>query len=370
MKKYGYGIMVLVLVFSLVLAACAAPKAPAPAPAPASRQPTPSAPQLTPQQQLEEAAKKEGELDIWVEEWSGAQEMEKIWSAKYPSITLKVWDSSAMNIVPKAIEEAKVDRYSVDVFNIADSWAFDLVKADLIREYDFPNVKGWQLQPEHNFYRNLYGGANSPLYNTELITAAESPKTYAELKDPKWSGKAILSTSPVSTPLALAYLWRKGDVLNWEESEKYWNEMFQVVRPMTSRGFSSTLERVIAGEFHLFLLCSNAAGTRAIKLGAPVAFSAFKDPLYTMPVALAIAKNAPHPNAAQLFVDFVTEKDITMLLAEGRGEISYHPEATLRVTGNRLTQGLNMFVIPPEYSTNPEYSERTRAIWSEITGMK
>jgi iron(III) transport system substrate-binding protein len=49
-------------------------------------------------------------------------------------------------------------------------------------------------------------------------------------------------------------------------------------------------------------------------------------PLVVSPVA--IAKDAPHPNAAKLFTEFIFAKESQQLLADKEGLYTGHPEVT------------------------------------------
>jgi iron(III) transport system substrate-binding protein len=64
------------------------------------------------------------------------------------------------------------------------------------------------------------------------------------------------------------------------------------------------------------------------KQGNPITIIYPKEgvPLVVSPVA--IAKNAPHPNAAKLFTEFIFSKEAQQLLADKEGLYTGHPEVT------------------------------------------
>jgi iron(III) transport system substrate-binding protein len=377
MKKVGFGIAALVIAVSLVLAACAAPEAPAPSPTPTPT-PTPSpapapSPGTGPEDQRLEPAKQEGEVVIWTQTWEDVDNFVARWDKSYPDITLTIWDGgSAPEIVTKVIEEAKAGRYTADIIMINAVWFGDLEKAGILREYDFPNVQGWVNQPDNNYFRKLAGGPTLPVYNTKYITAEEAPTTYAEVNSTKWRGRAILSSSTrTSAMLGLAYQWGNKETgsLDWDKALNYWKEVVKNTDPMIGRGFSGLLERVAAGEFPIFLFGSNATTTFMIKRGAPLAFAQFTEPLHVSPGGLFMTKNAPHPNAAEVFVDWLTEKENALYYAEAGGELSYHPDAGMDVTGNRMMRDLILYEIPAELYQDPEIVSKSRKLWAEVIGQ-
>ena len=69
----------------------------------------------------------------------------------------------------------------------------------------------------------------------------------------------------------------------------------------------AVLDRVIAGEYAIGLEMNNTHAAISAAQGAPVAWVPLNPVSETVQVA-GIAKNAPHPNAAKLFLDFVVSR--------------------------------------------------------------
>ena len=136
-------------------------------------------------------------------------------------------------------------------------------------------------------------------YNTKL--APYEPKTLADFLKPEWKGKIS------STPYAANF-----DILsgtgNWgpEKALDYATKLSDQVSGMMR---CNEGERLANGEFIAFVMnCSTANFADMIKKGAPlknVVMGDFTVKLYTY---LAVPKNAPHPNAAQLFVAYTASQ--------------------------------------------------------------
>ena len=198
MNRVAYWILSLFLVLGFVLIACAAPQGPAQAPVPVktdSERPVPTAPQLTSQQQLIEAAKKEGEVMLWSFSFDQPQPLLKAFQEKYPFIKWKYWDASNPEIVGRLVQEAKINRFTVDVVHLTSIDFQALIADGLLKEDEWPNTKGWLFQPNNSLWRNTTASLRLPIYNTDVVAPADVPKSWDDLKNTKWRGKRGISNS-------------------------------------------------------------------------------------------------------------------------------------------------------------------------------
>jgi iron(III) transport system substrate-binding protein len=69
----------------------------------------------------------------------------------------------------------------------------------------------------------------------------------------------------------------------------------------------AVLDRVIAGEYAIGLEMNNTHAAISAAQGAPVAWVPLNPVSETLQIA-GIAKAAPHPNAARLFLDFMVSR--------------------------------------------------------------
>ncbi|MBM2831900.1 MAG: hypothetical protein HW414_952 [Dehalococcoidia bacterium] len=366
MKGSRYWLIALALVFVITLAACAAPAEPAPAPErPTPTTPAPQAPTPTAPSSLYEAAKKEGEISFWTHSLQDSELFLKFFESKYPSVKLKVWDARSPDLIAKVTEEAKVGKFSVDVISVPDLDMNHL--KDLLVVYDWPATRDWEqlYKPSHNLWR-FYGSAPKlPVYNTDLVSAAEAPKTLDDLKNTKWRGRSINSTSNDQLPLIYAWLWGEGGKLNWDKSLAFWQEVVDNTRPRVMSGFEGAVGLVTAGDVVLHQMSSLTTYFRYKWKGAPIALVALDQVPSTM-WAVAIAKNAPHPNAARLFADFFTSAEAQVFFANGQGALASSPEAARKAKPNLelVEKGLKIFIAPPEVYT-VENTLKAQEFWSK-----
>ncbi|MDP2743996.1 MAG: ABC transporter substrate-binding protein [Dehalococcoidia bacterium] len=362
--KFPHVVCILVLVAMLGLSACATKAGPAPAPekpAPVSQAETPK---LTREQQLIEGAKKEGEVNLYSQSWPVGSDFDKAFQAKYPFLKFKVWDAPrATAILDRLAEEAKIGRYPADVISFAETDFVALVGTGLLQEYNWPN-QGWTGQPNSKLFMNIGSATYYPSYNTNLVTPAELPKTFEDLKNPKWRGRAAISTSGRGIPLYTAYIFGKGKV-DHDKSESFWKEVVASTRPRVMSGYELPNAMLAAGEFAILLMSASSTNTKLMWQGGPIAPVA----LEVAPVhgySLGMVKNAVHPNAAQLFIDFITSAEGNLLYAANAQSImASNPEAAKKAKTNLFYKqyGLNLVPMPAEIYTT-EDTERASRFWS------
>ncbi|MBM2831269.1 MAG: iron transporter substrate-binding protein [Dehalococcoidia bacterium] len=367
MVRTGQWFIIIGLVLSLVLAGCATPQAPAPE-RPAAASPTPAAPQLTREQQLVEAAKKEGgEVTLWVHTIAEQINLTKLFQARYPFLKMNIWNSQGAEILAKLAEESKAGRHSVDVLILSSEMA-DARTMGLLSEYEFPNVVGWTNQPKHNFSRGLGGAGRVIVYNTNVVAPAEVPKTYEDLTSTKWAGKTFMSTSGEDTPLFWAYLWREGDKLNWDKAFSFWGDVAKNSKPLVASGFSGPLARLAAGEKALFLPVSTPSTMRLMSLGAPIAIAPLGSVSGDM-ASIGLAKDAPHPNSARLLIDWLTSSEGVLAYANPTQYFVVDPKLTSKSVTNSRFKALNIEwdALPPE-AMNSENLKKSSDFWMKALG--
>jgi ABC-type Fe3+ transport system substrate-binding protein len=147
----------------------------------------------------------------------------------------------------------------------------------------------------------------TPGFNTDLVPRGSEPRTFEALLDPKWRGKMVWSASATSASGAGfigAVLTEMGD----NKGMAYLRELAK--QRIVSIGVSArtVLDRVIAGEYPLALQIFNHHTMISARKGAPVDWIRMEPATGTLSV-ISVHRDAPHPNAAKLLVDFVISRE-------------------------------------------------------------
>ncbi len=160
------------------------------------------------------------------------------------------------------------------------------------------------------------------IYNKELVKPEDVPKRYEDLTDPKWKDQIVM---PDPSSHATTISWLVGLKEKVFSSEKEWRAFLKGLaanRPMFVRSFGPTPAPVESGQKKIAVSMPKYIITKA---PAPLAWAHVEQPLLGTPRGIAIAKNAPHPNAAKVFVDYWLSKDAMQMLADKVGEYVLHP---------------------------------------------
>jgi iron(III) transport system substrate-binding protein len=162
---------------------------------------------------------------------------------------------------------------------------------------------------------NLWIGNNLHLLvilqNTKLLAAADGPKSWADLLDPKWKGK-IAFTDPANSGSAytnvtmLVDLWGGGDA-GWRKVKALFANMKVLNRS------SLVFQGVGNGEYPLGISLEYAGPMWAAG-GAPVKTIYPSDGTIAAMEGVAIIKGGPNAESAKVFVDYINRKDVREMI--------------------------------------------------------
>ena len=154
----------------------------------------PPASAVTPQ--LIEAAKKEGKVVFYTSiDLPVSERIARAFEAKYPGIAVRVERTGAERVFQRIGQEYASRIHAVDVVNSSDAAHFIVWKRDGILEPYVPEDVAKFYPDEHKDPDGLFASFRVWLsvmgYNTDLVKAADAPKSFADLLDPKWKGKIV-----------------------------------------------------------------------------------------------------------------------------------------------------------------------------------
>ena len=253
---------------------------------------------------LVEAAKKEGEID-----WFGGgsaeidESINRGFMKKYPFIQAKKTRVQSQRLLVRFETESRAGKHTADIVRTTD-WYIDIFKKkNLLLKYEPPERKNIpeELKDRDGFYTSLYLAVHALAYNTRLVPKNDLPRSYDDLLDPKWKGKLGVEDA--------AYVWFV-NLLKMKGEKQGIEYMRRLARQDVSLRASTTLltNLVAAGEIPIAIDLYADDVERTKKAGAPLDWVAF-DPMIVHTIAGGINKNAPHPNASKLFMDFLLSEE-------------------------------------------------------------
>jgi iron(III) transport system substrate-binding protein len=144
------------------------------------------------------------------------------------------------------------------------------------------------------------------MYNKKLVPEADAPKTWQDVLAPRWKGKVAYADATKSgSSYTLLVTW----LTLYGKNDTGWKFVEDLLRQSKVLPKSSmTYQMVANGEIPVGLTFEQGA-FEFLKGGAPVAIVYPSEGTAVIPDASAIVKNAPHPNAARLFLDFTVSRE-------------------------------------------------------------
>ena len=252
---------------------------------------------------LIEGAKKEGQLEWWgTTDPEAARGIIADFNKVYPFIKVNHLELSTDKASQRMKLESQVGKCRVDILKVEGSQLPNLEAAPgLLTRWD-PIADGFKIAKE-SMDKNRKAFANESRlyvigYNTNLVKAQEAPKAWKDLLDPKWKGKVITKLKP-NVFLYFLPLWGPEKTMQFVRD-------FAKNKPPLEKSGSTVLQMVVAGEHPVGIVYYHQA-LEMKKQGAPMEYI-LAEPVPMSLSSLVIAGQAPHPNAAKLWVGWELSK--------------------------------------------------------------
>lgn len=298
-----------------------------------------------------EGARREGKVAFYsgMIENQALRPMAEAFKKKYPFIAVDYYRGDSRSLVLKSLTEQRARRVVGDIVE-STGGAEALSKAGAVVPFSSPPAEGFP--PSYIGPGNMWIASRldyfGTAYNTKAVTDGEVPKTYEALLDPKWKGAiAWRADSEIGAPMFIASVLR---IMGKDAGEAYLKKL-SAQRVVNYSGSPRALvDRVGEGEYKLALFIYAHHPLISKQKGAPLD-TQMLEPVPATVSTIQLARNAPHPHAAMLFIDFMLSKEGQEVLREA-DYLSPHPEVetseNLRKIVPRLA-GLKELVLTPEY---------------------
>lgn len=284
--------------------------------------PTPVTPQLI------EAATKEGKVVYYTAiDLKVAQNLARNFEKLYPGISVQVERTGSERIFQRVAQERASKIYAVDVLDGSDQSMFITWKKLGVLEPFVPaELTKWpadQRDPDGT-YASVRFTLMPIAYNTTLVKPEDAPKSFKDLLDPKWSGKMVKAHPSYSGGIVTS-TFQTVHTLGWDYFAKLGKQKVLQVQSATEPPKKLALgERAVSadGLEYVHILQKES--------GAPIVIVYPTEGTPFIPGCEGIATNAPHPNAARLFLSFMVSRETQQYLSDAAGLRSFHPDVKLK----------------------------------------
>ena len=274
---------------------------------------------------------------------------------KKTGIKVQLWRALSEAIVQRAVSETRSKRYAVDVIETNAPEMEMMAREQVLAEFFSPNVNDIPaaIIPKHGMWvpdrLNFFVVA----YNTTKVKAADLPKTYEGFLDPKWKGRIALEATDAE--------WMGGVAKTWGEARGMdFFRKLSAMKPDMRKGHVLLAQLIASGEVEVGLTAYYANVMSFKKRGAPIDWASV-EPMIARPQGVGVSRNAPHPNAALLFADFVLSPEAQELMASmGRTPASKAVKTD--------TSGLTYVTLDPIVVLDE--NEKWQTLWDKLYGGK
>jgi len=255
------------------------------------------------------AAKKEGRV-VWYTTLivnQAIRPLAKAFEEKYPGIEVRYSRADSGPTALKILNEARAARLQADVFD-GTGTVPPLVRAGLVAAYLPPTAANYPpalKDPDgHWICTNLY--FLTPGINTGLIPRETAPRTLQDLLNPKWRGRIAWSSNP--TAGAGTFIGTVLRRLGEDAGLAYLRSLAKQQIVSVDASSRAVLDQVITGEYAMALDIFNHHAVLSAAKGAPVDWLKLEPVAAPIQVA-SLLKDAPHPNAGKLLLEFLTSEE-------------------------------------------------------------
>jgi iron(III) transport system substrate-binding protein len=329
MRSFVYWLGSIVLVIGLFLSACAPKAAPAPAPSgPQTPAPAPApspAPTANEWDKIVAAAAKEGNVvlyNVLGTSWAPALTQAM---AKY-GIKVDVISGNGASLELKIVTEQQAKAYTGDIF--ISGWTNNLNLqakgfAETVNDAVLPDLGAkdvWRLSPnkyDPNKANWVFGTSITPslIVNSDVVKVGEI-RTWNDLLDPKWRDKiAMTDARPGSGP------GTSGMFMFSSLAEEFWKKM-AAQRIAMYQSYDLPVSQVALGERWMALFPAFSRTVAAIKAGAPIRITHLEGGTSYYINGVTIVKNAPHPNAALVVLNWMFSREGQAAIGKGADNYS------------------------------------------------
>ncbi len=297
---------------------------------------------------LYDAAKKEGEI-TWYTGQMQAEPSEAIGRAfgeRYPGVKVNVVRSTSQVAFQRLAQDMRARVNQCDVFSSTDySHAAHLKRGEQLMAYRPENAKGLievaqKAADPDGFFQITYLGLYLMARHSGNVPEAEAPTSWRDLTDPRWKDR-----------IAVGHPGYSGAITAWclMMQEKYGKVYFRELernRPLIGRSSGDPVTTLNAGERMIGAAIPSATTLLSISRGNPVTLIYPTDGTLVVPSPTGALRAAPHPNAAKLFMEFVTSPAYHAATREYFGE-SLRPEVP-PPPGARPLDSIALYTPKPE----------------------
>ncbi|MGZ8518780.1 MAG: ABC transporter substrate-binding protein [Candidatus Binatia bacterium] len=255
-------------------------------------------------QALIDGAKKEGQVVFYASmEAPSAQRLSAAFERKYPFLKVEATRIGSERMATRLIAEAQARKVRADVVHQSAFDFYGVLQKGLFDSY--LSAERAAIPAEYRDDKGLWVMASATLnviaYNKKMVSAADAPKSFWDLTAAKWKGQLLMDDNESK--------WMAGMMQYYGEAKTVELLKMLAAQDIQFRTGHSSIQTLLAAGERAAVVVAFANGVdRLKKEGAPIEWIA-SEPVIGLTFGTAVVKDAPHPNAARLFNDFLLSRE-------------------------------------------------------------
>lgn len=283
---------------------------------------------------LLDGARREGGLTVYTS--MAEQDSVRLVEAFEKKYKLKVtvWRSGKNKVLQRVISEAHAGRNEVDFVLNPSPEMEALHRERLLQPVRSPMQKDLipAALPAHGEWSGMRVYLFVQAYNTQMVKRSELPRSYQDLRDPRWKGRLGIEGKEQE------WFYTLVQAMGEDAGLRLFRELSTGNGLSVRSGNSLLANMVVSGEVPLALTLYSYLAEQRRAAGAPIDYVVLS-PAVAYTDGIGIVRAAPHPHAAALFYDF--------MLSEGQQIVAKQYAITTRNSSAAVYERYHPVFIDP-----------------------
>jgi iron(III) transport system substrate-binding protein len=256
---------------------------------------------------LYEAARREGEITWYSGQYSAeaSEAAGRAFNERYPGVRCNVVRSTSQVAFQRLSQDLRAGVAQCDVLSSTNGGHYvQLKRQNRLMQFRPKNADGLlpdlRVADPDNFYQSSFLGIYLLAHNTRLVSEADAPKSWKDILDPKWKDKLAVGHPGFSGAIGL-WAMEMRRLYGWD----YFKQL-ERNKPQIGRSSIDPVTTLNAGERGVGVAVPSASTLFSMSRGNPLKLIYPEEGVLAALSPSAIIRNAPHPNAAKLFMEFQT----------------------------------------------------------------
>ena len=235
----------------------------------------------------------------------------------HPGIHVETLRLGSSQLPARVATEQRAGQYNADVISGDGFQVFQLIAGGAFGKHTYRDADKFiaGTVDSGGEWANLYLNTTVLAWNPDRLKAdhLKPPQSVADFANPEWKGKFGFDTGALNWYVGLLQNRKDGAALAQKIADN---------SPVKTLGHTQTVSSLETGEFDATPTAYGYLSEQEKEAGKSIDY-ANPTPLFASLNPIGVAKNAPHPNAASVFIDWMLSRDGQQYLAQrGGGEIS------------------------------------------------